>query len=136
MSAGRLIVSVSQDTAAFRVDSQHVEVSARHELHFYLLDIAARVYESVRGPRQAQDTRQSRKHIRALLCLAIKRIGEEVPALIWKTGGPPYVPAVAKQDQLLRLVHRQRLDQHGIEQTKDRSVRSDPERQRQHCDES
>ena len=58
MSAGILVVCLSQDTPETSINTEYGEVRAGYELHFHLLDIA-RVDEAMHGPGHAKQTRNT-----------------------------------------------------------------------------
>src|SRR5690242_8943981 len=113
MTARSLIVRIVQETSHRGVEPEHREIRARDELHLHLLDLAARsvsVDEAVHVPLQTQQTCDSRENVGALLYLSVERIGEEIEAGIRNPDAHAHVAAVAEQDELLRLSHRECLD--------------------------
>ena len=59
-------------------------------------------------------------------------IAEPLEARIGRAAAAARLPAgVVDEEQLLRIVDRQRLDQHGVDQAEDRRVGADPEPERQ-----
>src|ERR1041384_129285 len=86
-------------------------------------------------PGNAQQASHTRKQVGALLDSSIKRIRVEIPTLIREAVGGALVLAVTEKDQLIWLLHGQRLEHHRIEETEDRRVRADSQRERKHRDE-
>jgi hypothetical protein len=86
----------------------------------------------VHAPRNAQERGDIRKDFVVFAHFLIKRIGEEVPAFVGEVIGHTSGFTFAEEHQLVRCLHRKRLEKHRIDQTEDGRVGSNAQRERKH----
>src|SRR5258708_5437067 len=72
--------------------------------------------------------------LRLLGNLLIKLVGKNIERAGTDAINRSAVIFCAERDQLLRLAHRQRLEQKAVDQSKDCGVRPNSQTQRQNCD--
>ena len=120
-AAARLgIVRGREQSSVGRANAEHVEVGAGGVLAAHPLRHA--VDRHLEQPLvERRDTREE-----AVV------IAEPLEARIGRAAAAAGLPAgVVDEEQSLRVVDRQRLDQHGVDQAEDRRVGADPESERQ-----
>ena len=124
-AAARLgIIRGREQSAVGRANAEHVEVGAGGVLAAHPLRHA--VDRHLEHPRvERRDTREE-----AVV------IAEHLEARIRRAAAAARLPAgVVDEEQVLRIVDRQRLEQHRVDEREDRRVGADPESERQQGDE-
>src|SRR5262249_27825672 len=106
MSAGHLVIAVSDESSETGVYSQRGEIGAGDRLYVNSYHFAARpvcVDGAVYAPTHTQNRPHLREDFIAPPHLSIKRIGEEIPIPVREVIGCSHPLAFAEENQLFRL---------------------------------
>ncbi len=123
------VVGLHEESSRRRVHTQHVEIIAAHQLRFCK---AGRVVPQHAGVG-AGGRDQSREDRVLVAQVAIHRVGEVIALIAAVVVHMARIaPGESQQHQLRWVFHRQAAQQRLIEQSEDRRIRADTQRQSYH----
>ena len=129
------VIRIGEEPSRLRLQTEGAKVVARHKLaHHRPRTLLASI-----PPCNDRPVAKSRLHrgqflkLRCVLLQLLIRVGREqrIVAIVVRSPTHAAVVVVAQPEQRLRIRHRQVLQQHRIDERKDRSVRPNAQRQRQ-----
>src|SRR6185437_15855275 len=130
---GHAVVGFLDGAAEKCRNAEHGKVAAGNQIDVYRL-----VSPAGNGGlgRQLNTENSGDAGKRGLLLLKVmkERIGEEPGASIGNSSSAPTRPAVSEQHQFLRIVHRERTEQDGVEQREDSGVGANAQAEREDGD--